>query len=151
MKKPSTGMIIQPHGEITNSQTPLAQALRNLHPIPRLAFGLIGCAAISVYAPMLVLTLTGKWVNFMLGQSLINAACIAVVALVTLAANKVGRVMLVSAALALAFDLYWTSLSVRIYTGHDWWRYGWPNYFDVTAVFLLNGFLFLRYKQAADL
>ncbi len=99
---------------------------------------------------MLILTLTGEWVNSLLGASLINAACIAVVALITLVANKIGRVMLINAFLALAFDLYWTSLVVRMYTMHNW-SSAWPNYFDVTTVFLLNGFLFLRYKRAADL
>ena len=151
MKKTQNSMIIQPHGEIANKQVPLQEALREVHPIPRLLIGVFICAVFAFYTPLLFLTLTGYFLNTVIGETWINLACVLALALVSLGANKIGRVLLCSVILAFAFDAYWTSLVVRMYSAHDWLKYGWTNYFDVTAIFLLNGFLFRLYKKAAAL
>lgn len=151
MNKPERGMIIQSRGgEITNSQTPLAEAMRDIHPIPRLLLGLLASAAISIYAPLLLLTLTGQMVNSLLGAWIPNLISIVVLALITLAANKFGRVMLVSTILAIALDLYIISLGLRTTTYRSLYL-NWPQYLNVTTFCLLNGYLFTKYKKAVGL
>lgn len=151
MNKPQRGMIVQSRGgEITNSQTPLAEAMRDIHPIPRLLFGLLVSAAIAIYAPLIFLTLTGQMVNALLGDWIPNLISIVVLALITLVANKFGRVMLVSMILAIAFDLYMVSLGMRTRTYRSLYL-NWPQYLNVTTFCLLNGYLFTKYKKAVGL
>lgn len=151
MNKPLKAMIIQGHDtDVANNQTPLAQTLQGLHPIPRLGLGLITCAAVAIYTPLLLLTLTGQMVNSLLGAWIPNLISIVVLALITLIANKFERVMLVSAILAIALDLYIVSLGVRTSTYRSLYL-NWPHYLNVTTFCLLNGSLFVRYKKAVGL
>lgn len=151
MNKPRTGMIIQSHAcDIVNNQRPMVEALRKVPPTPRLLIGLIASATVAIYTPLLVLVLTGRMVNALLGAWIPNLICIAVLALITLAANKFGKVMLISVILAISLDLYVLSLGVRISTYNHLYR-DWPTYLNVTTFCLLNAYLFTKYKKAVGL
>jgi len=151
MNKPQKAMIIQAHHtDVADHQMPLSQTLRGLHRAPRLGLGLLASATIAIYTPLLVLTLTGQMLNSLLGAWIPNLICIAVLCLITLVANKFGKVMLVSAILAISLDLYIVSLSLRTATYRGLYL-DWPHYLNVTTFCLLNGYLFSKYKEATNL
>jgi len=134
---------------IQNKQTPLADALQDIPPFPRLVLGLLLSAIVAFYAPLLLLVLTNSR-NNILGDWVVNSICVAVLMLINLVSNKFGRVMPVAAVLAIVFNVYVVSLTMRTHTLGDWQNY-WQNFFFTTVVFPLNGYLFLKYKQAASL
>ena len=135
--------------QISFVQVNLSTALRQLPEKGRFALGALTCALISYYTPLLIIAITGRWVNSLtdvLGLSLGTT----VLCLQTVIGNKIKRVMLLGALLAVSFAVvivYMILSSSRSWSLINYW----PDIFLPVTACLLNSILFLRYKRAANL
>ena len=134
---------------IQNKQTLLSEALCDIHPILRFALGLFVCAAVAFYVPLVLLVLTNSW-NNVLSDWIPGAVGIAVLMLINLGGNKIGRIMLVGLVIAALLGLDLVSLTARTHALGDWKNY-WQNFFFAATVFPINSYLLVKYKQVAGL
>ena len=115
----------------------------------RLALGIIGCAVVAFYVPLLVVTMTGVWTNriFMLDDVAVESSIMAVVSLV---GYFTGRVWIVSFVVIGLFLAYLTQHFVR---SPAVFNFGmrWPDFFHPATALLLNSWLLQRYIKSVGL
>ncbi len=127
----------------------MLEVLRELDPRLSFGIGLLFCAIIAYYVPLVLIALTGVWVN---NLTMLLPLLIAVTVLVVqnLIGNKLSKLMPVAIAFAVVIDCAEAYLIAR--TSHSFdWRVCWMLFFLPTAACILNAWLLLRFKAAADL
>lgn len=134
---------------ISERQRSMAESLRRLNPLSRFSLGLIICAILAYYIPMVLVALTGAWVNNLLMWNEL-AVGVAMLLAQNLIGNKVGRPMLVAIIFAVLIDCYYVQFFARISMPAAW-KGAWKLFFVPTVGFPLNAYLLIRYKQLAGL
>ena len=127
----------------------LSEALRSINPSLCYVIGLIVCATIAYYLPLILIALTGVWVNnlTMMLQFVVFAA---VLTITNLIGNRLSRIFLANAVmvgLAISYESWYFA------HGFNWSElsHNWMAFFLPVAAFLLNAWLFLQFKAAAGL
>jgi len=134
---------------IQDDRTGIAEVLQKLDPRLGFAIGLLSCAVVAYYIPLIIVALTGTWVN---NLTMMDQLAVGVVILAgsNLIGNRVKRILLVGIVFAVLFNIYTVVLMLHMAahpTVHDWWM----AFFFPTAACLLNAWFFLRFKAAAGL
>ena len=137
-------------GTSTSSQTSeMFEKLRELDPRLRFVAGLIFCAVVAYYIPLVLIALTGIWVNnlTMMMQLVI---CTALLIVLNLVGNRLDKVFLTNIVLAVIVDCY-EAFDLTRTSNWSAWHNCWMLFFFPTIACLLNAWLFLRFKAAAGL
>lgn len=135
---------------IQNKQQNLPDALKRLDPLPRFLVGLLGVTLLAYFLPrLLYVLLTGKF--GILFDGIEASIIIPVMLLQNLLGNKLRKIM----SCAVVFFLLWAVALTTLDVLTRPLRYLLSGLLPVLLYFLvttlLNGWLLLRYKQAADL
>ena len=138
-----------PNNQISVSQISLSSALKDIAPTLRLAIGLFASGLIGLYAPLLLIALTGRW-----STSLTNLYLVAVALGILIPQNLLGiklkRIMAVGVVFAVV--LTGSDVLITVLYSHIWtWSLYYPDVILPAGACLLNAFLLLRYKAAVDL
>lgn len=136
---------------IINNQRTAVEALLTLKPLPRFVVGLVGSAVLAFYIPLIMITLTGKWINNLTGDAwLANLIGIMVLLAQNLIGNKIKRIMPTGIIFAVLMLCYYGGLIIR---GWGWgdWKGWWPFLFFSAVSYPLNAYVLLKYKRATDL
>ncbi len=117
-----------------------------MNPTLRFVAGLIFCAVVAYYIPLVLIALTGIWVNN-LTMMVQLAVCTAFLIVLNLVGNRLNRVFLTNLVFVMIIDCYEVYDLART---SDWsaWHNWWMLFFFPTAACLLNAWLFLRFKAA---
>ncbi len=134
---------------LQDNRSDLFESLRELDPSLRYAIGLVCCAVVAYYIPSIIIALTGLWVNnlTMLLPLLISATVLVVQNLI---GNRLNKILICGLIFAGTIDCG-QAYSVAHYPHSFAWHVYLMLFFFPTAACILNAWLFLRFKTAADL
>lgn len=115
----------------------------------RLAIGLLSCALISYFTALLLISVTGRWMNrsALLLDILIESS---VLAALSLLGYLLGQIRLTALIVLGAFLLYEIQHFMRM-PGDRHLLEHWPEFFLPSVSVLLNQYLFAKYAQTAEL
>ena len=133
---------------ITNRQQSFLTVLKKMPRAWALLIGLLCSAAVAYYIPMVIIALTGVWVNNLLDLKG-AAASICILSVINAFAFKIQRPYVTNMSLVLcasAFIFYEMALSRPLQDWPLWWEV----YFLLLAAGFLNPFTFIRFRRALD-
>jgi hypothetical protein len=134
---------------LQDDRSGLSEALRSINPSLCFVIGLIVCASLAYYFPLILIALTGIWVNN-LTMMLQFMVFVAILIITNCIGNRLRRIFLANAVmvgLAISYEAWYYA------HGFNWSELSrnWMVFFLPVAAFLLNAWLFLRFKAAAGL
>ncbi len=134
---------------VQDDRNGLFEVLRTMN--PRLCFwiGLIACASIAYYIPLIFIALTGVWVN---NLTMADQLLVAIVFLIiqNLIGNRMNKIIIMGVVLAVVLDGF-EAVSLLHATSWSVWQANWMTFFLPTVGCLLNAWLFQRFEAAAGL
>ena len=134
---------------VQDNRRGVLEVLRSFAPLPRFVVGLIACAIAAYYVPLILIALTGVWVN-----SLADAMQLLIVVMVlviqNLIGNKLNQMLIVSAVFAVLVDGLELYILIRTSSSLVFHR-DWMLFFLPTTAFFLNAWLLGQYKRAMAL
>jgi hypothetical protein len=132
---------------VKNEQIDLKEMLVGLPVVSRVLTGSIACAILACYVPLILIAMTGVWVNN-LTMWMLNGIWIGILFVVSLVGYRTSRVWptaTVAAILMSAYVSYGMLFAARV----EDWRFWWPMWVFGPLGILLNARLFSSYMKMA--
>ncbi len=135
--------------DLTLNSEGLKVSLVRLAPFWRLLFGITGISVLAYYIPLLIVTLTGLWVNrvLMFPDVLIEVGILAIVSVIGYAFKNIWLVALVVLGIYLGYEIqHYVRAPMTFEIGLRW-----PEFFAPSASLILNAWLTRRYVRSVEL
>jgi hypothetical protein len=123
--------------------------LRKMSPRSRFTIGLLTSAILGYYVPILLIAMTGRWVNALTDLVGLGVAA-TILILQNLIGNRLKRIM--SVGVSFAFFLSGLMFFLTLLSGRRWvFKDHWPDEFLPIVACLINAWLLARYKNVVNL